>query len=139
MAKVKTNSVARTEKYEMIGEMLDIFNHLKNKREVIGFVSRLLTPSESLMLARRIQVAKMILEGKNYDEIRLKLKVGNGVITKINLMVFADNETFKLQIEKLIRRNEGKKEQAKDRLRIMKNPLLKYPNLKLWADIIKKI
>jgi len=43
----------------------------------------LLTPGEAVMMARRIQVAKMIVEGKGYNEIMKQMKVSCQTITKI--------------------------------------------------------
>jgi uncharacterized protein YerC len=47
------------------------------------FLEGLLTPSEQIMLGRRIWIARMLLAGSTYQEIGKKLKVGTTTIIKI--------------------------------------------------------
>lgn len=101
MAKVKVYAVDPREKHRIIGELFEIIVNLKTKKEVVGFLINLLTPSEILMVARRIQVAKMLLEEDNYEIIRKKLKVSNQTITKIEYWLKNDEEKNKLIIEKI--------------------------------------
>ena len=74
MGKVKYYSINPRERFRIIGEFFEIIAGLRVKKEVVAFLVGLLTPSEALMLARRIQIAKMLLEEKNYENIRKKLK-----------------------------------------------------------------
>lgn len=47
------------------------------------FLDGLLTPSEQIMLGRRIWISRMILENKRYDEIGARLHVGSGTIANV--------------------------------------------------------
>ena len=49
------------------------------------FLKGLLTHSEQIMLGRRIWIARMLLEGKRYDEIGKKLLVGPNTIVRTEL------------------------------------------------------
>lgn len=56
---------------------------LKNREEVKQFFKDLLTLSEVVMISRRLQIAKMLLEGFTYREIRMKLKIGLSTIVSV--------------------------------------------------------
>ena len=47
------------------------------------FLKDLLTPSERIMLGRRIIIARKLLSGETYDEISLSLKVGTDTISRV--------------------------------------------------------
>ena len=49
------------------------------------FLEGVLTPSEQIMIGRRIWISRMILENKSYDEIGARLKVGSGTIAKVEM------------------------------------------------------
>ncbi|NLC31436.1 MAG: hypothetical protein GX765_05305, partial [Candidatus Moranbacteria bacterium] len=55
MGKVQTKNIDKNERYKIIGDFYEIVTNLRTKNEVIGFFMGLLTPSEALMFARRIQ------------------------------------------------------------------------------------
>lgn len=106
MAKVRTHLVDKKERYKIIGEFFEIVSNLKNKDDVFGFFIGLLSPSETLMLARRIQVAEMLMEEKSYEEIRKKLKVSFQTIAKVYQWLHGENEIYKKQIGNQLERKE---------------------------------
>lgn len=50
--------------------------NLKNRKAVANFLSDVLAESEQIMILRRLQIAKMLLEGETYYNIKSKLNVG---------------------------------------------------------------
>jgi uncharacterized protein YerC len=56
---------------------------LKGRDAVKSFLRDLLTPSERVMLGRRIIIARMIIAGQSYDAIGEKLHVGRNTISKV--------------------------------------------------------
>jgi TrpR-related protein YerC/YecD len=56
---------------------------LKNKDEVREFLKSVLTPTEMLMLAKRVEVAKMLITDNHYDDIRRQVQVTNATISHI--------------------------------------------------------
>jgi uncharacterized protein YerC len=85
MAKIKPHQIDPKQKYVAIDNLFEVISALKTKKEIVDFFLGLFSPSESLMLARRIQIAKLLLDGKNYEDIRKKLGVGNSTIQKTDL------------------------------------------------------
>lgn len=109
MSKVKIHSVNPREKYQIIGEFFEIVAGLRSKKEVVDFFIGLLTPSEAVMMARRIQVAKKILQGKNYEEIRKELKVSYQTITKTENWLHNGTEEYDCWITKCLNDNNKKR------------------------------
>jgi uncharacterized protein YerC len=83
MPKVKVYNVDSNERYRIIGELFELVANLKTKKEVIDFLIGLFTRSETLMIARRIQIAKMLAEDESYETIRKKLKVSYQTIASV--------------------------------------------------------
>lgn len=102
MSKVKVYSVDKNERYRMVGDLFELIVNLRTKKEVIDFLIGLFTPSETLMIARRIQIAKMLLNEKNsYEIIRKKLKVSNQTISKVEHWLKSDEQKNKIIVTKL--------------------------------------
>lgn len=56
----------------------------KSRDEVKNFFKDLLSESESIMLSRRIMIAKCLLDGMTYEEIRSRMKAGHDNIAKVH-------------------------------------------------------
>lgn len=136
MAKVQLQSIDKEERYEMIGELFDIVTRLRTKKEIIGFLMGLLTPSEALMLARRIQIAELLTQGENYEEIARILKTSPTTVNNI-AKELASDELFQRHIEKQViykskQQKEGMKRSRYDRIL---NP---YGQLKILRDLLDR-
>lgn len=81
--KVRYNQLSDFEKKKFLGEFYTMVSLLRGRDEVKKFFKDLLTLSEVVMISRRIQVAKMLLEGFGYEEIRKQLKVGKTTISQV--------------------------------------------------------
>lgn len=136
MAKVQTHRIDKKERYEMIGDFYDIVTNLKTKNDVIGFFMGLLTPSEALMFARRIQIATMLLEDKSYADIQKKLKVGTSTIATVHQWLHSDNEQFKKHITAHIQKKQNSnKKPRKNSIQSHNSFLDKYPQHKMWKNL----
>lgn len=99
------------------------------KADSKAFLEGLLTPSEQIMLGRRIWIARMLLDGKTYHEIGKKLKVGPNTITKVELWLQNQLPDY----EKILQQQETTNVHKKRRKTAAENPFgltalkLKYP------------
>ena len=84
MAKIRPYKIDKEERFKMIGNFYQIVTGLKNKNDVAGFFMGLLTPSEAVMFARRIQIAQMLLDNKRVTEIKAELGVGTNNISTVS-------------------------------------------------------
>jgi len=108
MAKVKLNDIPREIRQEIIGEFFSVISELKTKKEVLEFFVGTLTPSEALMLARRMQVAKRIIMGKSYEKIVEDLSVGKTTITNVSNWLDGRDENYKKILKKYLFKNKTK-------------------------------
>lgn len=94
MAKVKPHAIDPQEKFEAIDGLFDVISKLKTKQEIVDFFLGLFTQSESLMMARRIQIARMLLCDKSYEEIKKKLKVSSQTIHATDKWLHKGDEKY---------------------------------------------
>jgi len=57
----------------------------KSNNQLETLLAGLLTPSEQIMLGRRIWISRLLLENKTYSEIGERLLVGPNTVTKVEL------------------------------------------------------
>lgn len=108
MAKVKPKDVPKEERLEMIGEFFDVVVGLKTKKEVIDFFVGMMTPSEALMFARRMQIAKYLLKDCSYDYITDSLGVGKGTVSQVDKWLFERDGAYKNILEKYLSQQKTK-------------------------------
>jgi len=80
---VKYHELSEQEKKKYLGDFYSMVALLKDRNEVKNFLKDLLTLSEIVMISRRIQIARMLLEGYKYQEIRKKLRIGLATISQV--------------------------------------------------------
>lgn len=108
--KVKYHELSENEKKKYLGEFYTMVSVLKSRNEVKNFLKDLLTLSETVMLSRRIQVAKMLLEGYTQDEIRKKLKIGFTTVNHVEKWLNNGFGGYKKMIEKYKKKHKEKDE-----------------------------
>ncbi len=132
MAKVKVYSIPKKERYQLVGEFFDIVAQLKTKQEIIDFFIGVLTPSESLMMARRIQVAKLLAEDESYAIVKEKMKVSPKTIQSVYHWLNERDEAYKKLILKYLKTSEKKKKKTT----YYESELDKYPQHRLMKKIL---
>lgn len=109
---------------------------LEDKDGVKDFLKDLLTHTEMKMFAKRIQIAKMLIEGYDYRSIRGFVKVTDTTIAKINNMLAIGGEGFRTGISKL---QKIEMEIDKERMRVTPNFRKNYPTYFLPDRAIDEI
>lgn len=84
MAKFNPRQLTSKERMKLLNLLWTIATELKTREETENFFKDLLSESEAIMLARRILIAQALLEGKTYDEIMKKYKVGRSTLANVN-------------------------------------------------------
>ncbi len=132
MAKVKTHLINESERYRIIGDFFNIVANLKSKKEVIDFFVGLLTPSESLMFARRIQIARMIIEDAGYEAIKKKLGVSYQTINKTEQWLHRSGNEYNEWITNCIKKGigNGKKQKSSFNYGKLLNPYYQHKMFK---------
>jgi len=75
MPKVLPQSIPPKIRKRLLKEFYDFINSLSRK-ETEDFFNDFLTPSEKIILSRRLQVVKLLLQGDRQNKVRRKLGVG---------------------------------------------------------------
>lgn len=116
-----------------INNFWNLVTLLENKDQVASFLKDLLTHTEMKMLAKRIQIAKMLLEGHDYRTIRGYVKVSDATIANINNKLEAGSEGLKTAIKYF---KEVEKEIEDERFRIAPDLKKRYGEYFLLDKII---
>jgi TrpR-related protein YerC/YecD len=84
MPRMQPKRVSFEERKALLDEFWTMIALLESRDEVANFFKDLLSETEALMLARRIQIAKHLLEGSGYDEICLKLHTSPSTVASVH-------------------------------------------------------
>jgi uncharacterized protein YerC len=142
MAKIRVYDVDPEERYKFVGEFLECVLNFRKKKDIIDFFVGLLTPSEMLMISRRIVIARRLIEKATYDEIREELGVGYITIAKTEKWLRRGDRDRQKYIKKVLidggkfletkMVNQGDAYSSND-------PLDKYPYHRLTKALLRNI
>ena len=94
---------------DKIGLYVDEFRRavtlLESKIEVAAFFRDLFTHTERQMLAKRLQVAKLLFQGASYADIRTALKVSDVTIGKISQRLQSFGDGYRIALQRLAKNN----------------------------------
>jgi len=114
MAKFDHYSMSPQEKNKILNELYSIVISLKTREQIINFFKDVLTSSEAVMLARRIQIAKMLLQGYGYIEISNKLKTGIDTIARVQCWLKDGFGGYLQALEKVVKKEEMETRRKED-------------------------
>jgi TrpR-related protein YerC/YecD len=83
MTKVNPRNLDYSSKMKYLDLLWTSIAQLETREEVKQFFKDLLSESEAIMLARRIEIAKRLLEGESYTQMSSELRVGADTIAKV--------------------------------------------------------
>ena len=84
MVKINPRKINHIDRMKYLDLLWTSITSLKSREETKNFFKDLLSESESIMLSRRIMIAKCLLENMSYEEIRARMGVGNDNIAKVH-------------------------------------------------------
>ena len=79
---------------------------LKSSADVKEFLTDLLTPTEKVMLAKRLAIALMLIKGYDYSSIRSTLKVSPQTIGAVSLWLKYSGSGYRKSIERIIKKQK---------------------------------
>jgi len=86
--------------------LIDSFFKIKTKENLTNFVEDLFSPEETLDLAQRLKIAKLILDGKTYEEIATEIPVSTSTISKIGQVIKFGKGGLKIACKNIKIKNE---------------------------------
>lgn len=83
MPRVNPRKLDSKDKMKYLDLLWTSIAQLETREETKQFFKDLLSESEAIMLARRIEIARRLIEGQTYDNISRELKVGVDTICRV--------------------------------------------------------
>jgi len=136
----KVPRLSRVEQEKLLTEFCQALAALKNPQETAKFLLDLLGPQEMGMLAKRLKIAKLLLEGWKYPEICRQLKTSTGTISRINLWLKMSGEGYRLIAKRTEKKKDPYGELVKSELKRYTRRYASYywPFL-LWDEVMSKL
>src|SRR3989338_1636821 len=119
--KRKPQELTKEEMITTLDSLYTAASSIKGRDAVKLFLRDLLTPSERIMLGRRIIIARMLIAGKSYDAVGKELHVGNGTISRVHRWLLDQFPGFENAIKEMEKEFE---------LRKRRGPLISYAYMK---------
>jgi len=136
----KIPKLSKEEQEELIAEFCQALATIKNPQEAVKFLLDLLGRQEIEMLAKRLKIAKLLLKGWKYPEIRRQLKTSQGTIARINLWLKMSGEGYRMIAARTKKEKDPYTEFVKDELKRYLRRYSKYywPFL-LWEEVMANL
>jgi TrpR-related protein YerC/YecD len=77
---------------------------LKNEEEVLRFLEDICTINEIKELSQRLKVAKMLYEGKSYEEIEKETGASSATISRVKKFLYYGADGYKTVLDRLIKK-----------------------------------
>ena len=84
-----------------VDELFEAILSLENREECYRFFTDVCTINEILAIAQRMQVAKLLSQGKTYSEIEEITKASTATISRINKCLVYGADGYKLVLDRL--------------------------------------
>lgn len=83
MTQVSKHKLSKKTETELIGSLITVFSTITNSKEMVVFINAFLTDTEKLMLAKRLALIILILEGMPDSQISSILHVTRITVAKM--------------------------------------------------------
>lgn len=139
--KKKLDQLTKQEQVETLDMLYTAAGAVKGRESTKAFLKELLTPSERIMLGRRIWIARLLLSGHTQQDICELLEVGPNTVVKVEKWLKKQMPGYREAIKGL----EKELQNRQDKIEITQNPFTfkalkkKYPlHFLLFPDVNNK-
>jgi TrpR-related protein YerC/YecD len=98
---MKTMSLSKESQEKILEDFCEALVSLHTTKEVLPFLTDLLTKTELLTLTKRLHIANLLLAGKDYRTIEEILRVSHGTIARVAAWLAESGEGFRLVAERI--------------------------------------
>lgn len=102
MTKISKKPIGADDMGLFVDEFWRAVTLLESKDEVRAFFRDILTHTERQMLAKRLQIAKFLYQGLDYNAIKKKVKVSDTTIGKVSQWLQTFGDGYKLVLPRLL-------------------------------------
>jgi uncharacterized protein YerC len=134
MTKVSKSGIKSDVLEWFVDRLWDGISTAKNDKKLKAFLKELLTPTERIMIAKRLQIAKMLIAGHRYETIKKVVKVTDPTIAKISNIISDSKEGLYA-----VALNQTKREDVIRKENTVSQMERRYPSYYLLDRIIRSI
>lgn len=96
----KYSNLSFTKQKELLEDFCAVMLTIKTEEEAVRFLVDLLTKEEVIKLAKRISIARFLLEGKKYNEVVDILNVSHSTVAKVAQWMREGGDGFRLAFKR---------------------------------------
>lgn len=104
---MKTASLSKDSQAQLLRNFCEALANLRTPQEILPFLVDLLTKIELLTLTKRLQIATLLLEGKDYRTIEQTLRVSHGTIARVAVWLADAGEGFRMAAERASKQKQN--------------------------------
>lgn len=135
MSKFHRSKLSNEEKRDYFIQLCYVLVETRSINEAAELLSDLLTEQETEMVSKRLQIADLLVDGCNYQEIRKALKVSDTTIARVNAWLKAAGDGFRLATKRLEKHKKHNLKKIKNRNDSWHSLKRKYP-LYFWPQLL---
>lgn len=125
--KKKLDQLSNKQQMETLDILYTAAGAVTGRDATKAFLRELLTPSERIMLGRRIWIARLLISGHTHAEIGAMLEVGPNTIVRVEKWLSQQMPGYRAAIQGLEKEMEKRKSKGKDDIFSFKALKKKYP------------
>lgn len=88
--------LSKADERELLGELCVAITQLGNLENAVQFIVDLLSRQEITIIAKRLKIAKLLLDGSMYKNIQQEVKASMGTIAKVQTWLDEGGQGFRL-------------------------------------------
>ncbi|MBL8030102.1 MAG: hypothetical protein JNN11_02540 [Candidatus Doudnabacteria bacterium] len=132
-----TTRLSKEEQNQLFITFAESLASLKNPLEAANFIRDLFSEQEALMLARRLQIAELIVEGLTYAQIRHEMKVSENTISRVKTWLELYGDGYRAVLKRIQVKPQVDREIAQPWNKLKRQyPMYFWPTI-LLDEIIK--
>ena len=132
----KFSRLTTKEEEQLLIEFCRALVELKTPQESAQFLKDLLSKQEATMLAKRIEIARCLIKGLTYEDIKKSLKVSHGTVARVSHWLETSGDGYRLIVQRV--KPEKSESQGIDELEkafSWKHFKKRYPTY-FWPELI---
>jgi len=106
MSQVSKYQLSKQVEEEIKSVFAETLSLLSNKEDIFAFTDDFLSPTERIMLSKRIAIAMMLKKGYNYEIIKDILKVSQATIASVNLKLKYTGKGYHQVLDRILRQQK---------------------------------
>lgn len=109
MAQVSSKPLKKEINEQVFELLLRIFTQTYSRKKAIEFLDDLLSPTEKVVLAKRLAIALLLEKGYGYEEVERILHVSMSTIASVNIKLKHKGEGYRYFVSRALKEEKVKK------------------------------